>query len=134
MTGKPATIPVWRAVFHPLLNGADVLPGNRPTPDLVLEEEADPGFGGFDIDDHMAVLPAATRLTDELSVDVFRGLSDRLSVGDLRTANIRVYAEFPPEPVHQDLQVKLPHPADDGLAGFVVGMDPEGRVLIGEFS
>ncbi len=46
-------------------------------------------------------------------------------------ADIGLDAELTAHPVDQNLQVKLAHATDDGLAGLLVGTDVESRVLFG---
>src|SRR6476659_10873111 len=80
----------------------------------------------------MAVLAAAAALADELALDLVHGLADRLAVGDLRAADVRVNRELAHQAVDDDLEVELAHARDQGLAGLVVGLDAEGRILLGE--
>ncbi len=79
----------------------------------------------------MAELALAAGLADE-PPDTVRGLLDRLLVGDLRLALVRVDLELAHEAVDDDLEVQLAHPRDDGLAGLIVRVDLERRVLFGE--
>ena len=60
------------------------------------------------------------------------GWRDRLAVGDLRPADVRVDVELALQAVDDDLEVELAHPGDQRLAGLLVGGDAEGRVLLGE--
>jgi hypothetical protein len=50
----------------------------------------------------------------------------------LRFANVGFNAEFAAHPVDQDIELKLADATDDGLAGFVIGMDTEGRVFLSQ--
>src|SRR5438132_9814990 len=59
-----------------------------------------------------------------------RRAPDRLFVGDLWLALVGVDAELAQQPVDDDLEVELAHAFDDRLAGLVVGMDLESRVLL----
>ena len=59
-------------------------------------------------------------------------LGDRLAVGHLRLADGGVDAELAQHAVDQHLEVQLAHAGDDGLAGLLVGADPERRVLLGQ--
>ena len=52
----------------------------------------------------------------------FRRLADRLAVGHLRLADVRLHLELAPHAVDDDLQVQLAHAGDDGLAGLLVGV------------
>lgn len=65
-------------------------------------------------------------------VDALDGLADRLAVRDLRLADVRLDAELALHAVDEHLEVKLAHTTDDGLAGLLVGVHLEGRVLLGE--
>ena len=42
--------------------------------------------------------------------------------------------EFTTKTVHDDIEVKLAHTADDGLTGFLIGLYGKRRVLFGEFA
>src|SRR5690606_12079142 len=82
----------------------------------------------LDLDDDVAVLALATRLTDELALAVgARG--DGFAVGDLRLANGRLDLELALHAIDNDVEVKLAHACKDGLAGLFVGLDLERRIL-----
>src|SRR5512138_2735299 len=85
----------------------------------LLRDEAQPA---------VAVLAAAAGLADvaALRLDLPR---DGLAVGDLGLADVRLDLELPEHAVDEDLEVELAHAPDDGLAGLLVGVDAEGRVL-----
>ena len=76
----------------------------------------------------MAVLAAAAGLLGVLHLAVGRP-RQRLLVGDLRTADARLDVELALQAVDDDLEVELAHPGDHDLAGLLIGLDPEGRVL-----
>jgi hypothetical protein len=60
----------------------------------------------------VAVLAAAARLPHELAFDLLeRFLADRLAVGDLRPADVRVDLELAHHAVDDDLEVQLAHAA-----------------------
>ena len=59
-------------------------------------------------------------------------LADRLAVGDLGLADVGVDVELAQHPVDDHLEVQLAHAVDQGLAGLLVALDLEGRVLLGE--
>ena len=80
----------------------------------------------------MAVLAAAAGLADELALGVHDGLAGGLAVGDLRLTDVAINLELATQTVDDDLEVQLAHAGDDGLTGLVVGVDLEGRVLLGE--
>jgi hypothetical protein len=67
-----------------------------------------------------------------LPFGVLDGMARGLTVGDLRLADVAVDVELTTETVDDDLEVQLAHAGDDGLAGLLVGVDLEGRVLLGE--
>ena len=54
---------------------------------------------------------------------------DRLAIGNLRRADIRLDLELATHAVDDDVEVKFAHAGDDRLAGLFVGLDAEGRVL-----
>ena len=76
----------------------------------------------------MAVLAAAAGLLGVLHLAV-GGTRQRFLVGDLRLADARLDAELALQAVDDDLEVQLAHAGDDDLAGLLVGLDAEGRVL-----
>src|SRR5512135_389692 len=80
----------------------------------------------------MAVLSAASRLPDELSFALRRNPYGLL-VSDLRSSHIGAALEFPEEPVHNNLEVKLSHAGDNRLSGLFVKGDPKRRIHLGEF-
>ena len=80
----------------------------------------------------MAVLATAAGLAHEPALDLLGRLADRLPVGDLRTADVRVDVELAHQPVDDDLEVQLAHPGDERLPGLLVGAHAERRVLLGE--
>src|SRR2546423_3353387 len=96
-----------------------------------MELEAGPRLQRRQVQDHVPVLALAARLADEASLAVRRP-GDRLPVGYLRTADVRLDLELAEESVLDDLQVQLAHAADDRLRRLRVRVDAEGRVLCGE--
>ena len=80
----------------------------------------------------MAVLTATTGLADELAFGALNRLGGRFAVGNLRLADVRLDLELTKQTVDDDLQVELAHAGDDGLAGFLVRGNAEGRILFGE--
>src|SRR5689334_13176204 len=76
----------------------------------------------------VAVLAAAAGLADVASLAVGR-TRQRFLVGHLRLADARLDAELALQAVDDDLEVQLAHAADDDLAGLLVGVDAERRVL-----
>ena len=106
-------------------------PGIDAALDFVDELEALAG-SRLEVDDDVAELAAAAGLADEASHDLLDPLADRLAVGDLRLADVGVDFELAQHAVDDHLEVELAHPVDQGLTGFLVGFDPEGRVLLAE--
>src|SRR5207245_7482345 len=81
-----------------------------------------------DLEHDVTVLAASTRLPDEPPVRL-RLLADRLLVGDLRPAHVRLDLELPQQAVLDDLQVQLAHTGDDRLTRLLIRPDAERRVL-----
>src|SRR4051812_27718790 len=114
-----------------LLDGRDELARNRAALDLRDEVEALAG-GRLDVDVDDAELARAAGLLDEAALDLLSGPADRLAVGHLRAADVRLHAVLAPHAVDEDLEVQFAHAGDLGLAGLLVGLDAERRVLLGE--
>ncbi len=55
-----------------------------------------------------------------------------LPVSHLGLAHPGVHLELPHQAVDDDLQVQFAHAGDDGLAGFLVGVQPERRIFRGD--
>src|SRR5947209_1945553 len=111
----------------------DVLPRDPPAGHLVLElVPSAVAAGGLEVDEHPAVLAGAAGLLLVGVLDLLDLAGDRLAVGDLRPADVRLDLELAAHPVDQHLQVQFAHSGDDRLAGLLVGPDLEGRVLLGE--
>src|SRR6185437_9098485 len=64
-----------------------------------------------------------------VGVIVFHSLGDRLAVGHLRRTDIGFHLELALHAIDDDVEMKLAHAGDDGLARFLVGLDPEARIL-----
>ena len=60
------------------------------------------------------------------------GAADRLAVRDLGLADVGLDVELALHAVDEDVEVKLAHALDDRLAGVVVLLGAERRVLFGE--
>src|SRR6185369_7173580 len=109
----------------------DVLPGDPASGYLVLElVPAAVAAGGLEVDEHATVLAGAAGLLLVRVLDLLHLAPDRLAVGDLRAADVRLDLELAAHPVDQHLQVQFAHAGDDRLAGLLVGPDLEGRVLL----
>src|SRR6266568_1728963 len=127
------------AVLHGFLragvDGWDELPRDASTGDRVDElvrRSVRAHLERLKLDLHLRVLARATGL---LLVDVVLTLddpADRLAVGHLRLADVRLDLELAAHAIDEDLQVELAHPLDDRLAGLLVVLDLERRVLFGE--
>ena len=117
-----------------LLHCGDVLAGNVSSLDLVDElKSCDSLVGRSDLDDDVGELTTTTGLLLE-DLTVLYGRADGLLVVDLRRTLVDLDTELAFETVHDNLQVKLTHTADDGLAGLMVGTYRKGRVLLGELA
>src|SRR5213075_2132915 len=100
--------------------------GDRAADDVVLEHEARTRLARLEVNNDVAVLAAAARLADELALDVLDAFAHRLAIGDLRAAHVGVDLELAPHALDDDLEMQLPHPADDRLRRLGVGVHAEG--------
>jgi hypothetical protein len=122
---------VVQRLLDALLHRRDELRRDRAALDLRDELEALAGSRlEVDVDD--AVLARAAGLADEAPLDLLRGALDGLAVGDLRAADVGLDLELALHAVDDDVEVQLAHAGDLGLAGLLVGLHLEGRVLLGE--
>ena len=92
----------------------------------------EPVLAGLHLELDDAVVAGAAGLLDVAPLHRRTGLRDRLLVGDLRLADVRVDLELAQQAVGDDLEVQLAHAGDDRLAGLLVDGDAEGRILLGE--
>src|SRR5918998_3903992 len=122
---------VIEGLLDALVHARDVLPRDDAADDPVVELVA-ALVVVLDVYDGVSVLAAAARLPDEAPLDVLGPPPDGLPVGDLWLADVRVHPELAQEPVEDDLQVQLAHPADDRLPRLLVAAHREGRILLGE--
>src|SRR5690606_16333243 len=83
----------------------------------------------LDLEPHVAILAAAARLAHELALGLDR-TADRLAVGDLRLAYVRLDLELALHAIDDDLEVQLAHAGDDRLPRFLVRADAERRVFL----
>ena len=120
-----------QCLFDPLLHRRDVLARHRAALDRVDELVALARLVRRELEPHVTVLAAATRLLDELALG-FNLFAERLAVGHLRLANARLDAEFAPHTVDQNLEMQLAHAGDDRLARFLVGAHTERRIFLRE--
>jgi hypothetical protein len=111
-----------------LVHGLDVFLRDCAALDLVFEDVAGARLAREQPDLHFGELAAATGLLRIPHLAVGR-TGERFLVGDLRLADARLDAELALQTVNDDLEVQLAHAGDDHLAGLLVGLDAEGRVL-----
>ena len=123
---------VLQRLLDALLDRADVLARDRAADDLVLEDEALARLRRLHVDDDVAVLALAARLADELAFDLLDALPDRLAIGHLRAADVRVDLELAHHAVDDDLEVQLAHAGDDRLPRLGVGVHAERRIFLGQ--
>jgi len=88
-----------------LVDRLDVLLRDLPADDLVDELVALPRLLREQVDDGVAVLARAAGLAHELALHALGRLADRLAVGDLRPADVRVDVELALQAVDDDLEV-----------------------------
>ena len=114
-----------------LLDARDVFLRHRAADDLRLEHV---GFAFRVRLEHDLDAGELARAAGLLLVGVILlvGPRDRLAVGHLRGADIRLDLELAAHAVDDDVEMQFAHAGDDGLAGFLVGLDAEGRVLGGK--
>src|SRR5205823_5567510 len=106
--------------------------GDAATGDGVDELVARPRLLRLQADDHAGVLARATRLLLVGVLDLVDRATQRLAVGHLRLADVRLDAELALHAVDQHLEVQLAHARDDRLTGLLVRVDTERRVLLVE--
>src|SRR4029450_8947452 len=100
-----------------------------PPAALVLEAEVVAGLRRLQAVLRVAVLAAAAGLADEPAF-ALRLPGDRLAIRDLRLSDVRADVELAPHAVRDDLEVELPHSADDRLTRLAVRVDLERRVFL----
>ena len=129
-TGKPASTPFGSVSFSPFSTAGMYSRGTEPPLIASTNSKPLPGLVRLELEPHVAVLAAAARLLDELALDLGHGSLDRLAIGDLRRADVRLDAELALHAVDDDLEVQLAHARDDRLARFLVGAHAERRILL----
>src|SRR5207237_3739230 len=90
--GIPREHPGFHRFLDAQVDARDVLLRDLPADDLVDKLVAVARVHRGGVDDGVAVLTAAARLADELALHLLDRLADRLAVGDLRPADVRVDA------------------------------------------
>ena len=124
-------MPVCERLADAGVDRLDVLARDRAADDLVDELVARALLGRLELDDRVAVLALAAGLADEAAV-ALGGAPDRLAIGDLRLADVGGDLELADHPVDEHVEVELAHPGDERLGRLRVGVDPEGRILLGQ--
>ncbi len=81
----------------------------------------------------VAVLTTTTGLTHELALNL-NSLGDGFTVSNLGRTDIRLNLELTLHTVDDNLEMQLTHPGDDNLAGFLVGLDLQGGVLLNKLA
>jgi hypothetical protein len=111
-----------------LLDGGNEFLRDLAADDLGLEHEPFARLGGLDGVFDLCELTRTTGLL-LVRVGVLHRLRHRLAVGDLRRADVDRNAVATAQNVDLDVEVELAHPLEDRLAGLLVDLDVEGRVL-----
>src|SRR5699024_8880966 len=78
---------------------------------------------------HASELTGTTGLLLVRVLELLDRLLDGLAVSNLRSTNVCLDLELALHAVNQNVEVQLTHTADDGLAGLLVQLHGEGRVL-----
>ena len=101
---------------------------NRTANDLVDDCDTMTAFHRGNCENTVTVLTASTGLTDKFGIlsDFFEKC---FAVGDFRFTGICFHFEFTFETVNDDFQVKFTHTGNNGLSGFGVAGNGEGRVF-----
>ena len=115
----------------PCVDGLDVFARDGAADDLVDELVAAALLVGLELDDRVAVLALAAGLADVAAV-ALRRAADRLAIRHLRLADVGRDLELAHHAVDEHVEVQLAHAGDERLAGLLVGVDAEGRVLLGQ--
>ncbi len=124
------------AVLHSFLNTSfdrsDVFLRNSATNDLVFKQEAFARLTRSDFQPAMTILAFTTGLTNKFTFRL-NSLADGFAVSNLRITNSAAYFEFAQQTVNDDIQVKLAHTGNNGLGGFRISVNAEGRILFSQF-
>ena len=116
-------------VLDALVDRLDVLLRNRAALGVVGELVALARLVRRDADLRVAVVTRTTGLTDVLAFRL--GVAaDRLAVGHLRLADVRLDLVLAHHAVDDDLQVQLAHAGDDRLARVDIRAHVEGRIFL----
>src|SRR2546421_5219223 len=79
----------------------------------------------------MAILAGTAGLTNVAAFG-FRLGANGFAIRNLRLALVGLHAEFAIKAIHDDLEMKLAHSTDDGLATFLIGHHAERRIFLSE--
>ena len=81
----------------------------------------------------VAILTATAGLLDVFTLS-FGSAADGFAIGYLWLASVSFNVKFTLEAVDNDIEMELAHARNNGLAGFFVGMNTEGRIFFGELA
>ena len=97
---------------------------------MILDSNEDPGacFRRLEHQNDLGELTRTTRLLLVGVVDLGL-LRQPLAIRDLRRADARIDLVGALQDVDLDVEVKFAHSLQNGLAGFLIGRDAEGRIL-----
>src|SRR3989344_1202615 len=118
--------------FDTDFNGWDKFVGYRATFDAVDEFKAFTGFILAQTQQDMTVLTPATALADKLAFGFNTILTDSFTVSHLGRTDVSLNSKFTLHAVNNDFQMQLAHARDNGLAGFMIDLDPKCRVLFSQ--
>src|SRR5699024_3002571 len=130
---EASEVAVLHGVLDTLVDRRDVLLRNTATGDLVDELVGLLGtlfrLQRLESNDHASELTGTTGLLLVRVLELLDRLLDGLAVSNLRSTNVCLDLELALHAVNQNVEVQLTHTADDGLAGLLVQLHGEGRVL-----
>ena len=117
----PRDVPLLHGFAHALLDRGDEVARDHPADDLVDELEAFAARQRLDLEPAIAELAAAAGLLLVLALRARLAL-DRLAIRNLRRLELDVDAEFPLEPLDDELHVLLPGSRKDDLPGLGIAV------------
>ena len=123
---------IGQRLLDAIVDRLDVLLWNTSTGDGVFEAVAAAGATWLHRAADLCELTGTTRLLFVGVLVAVERLGDGLAVGNLWLTDGCVNLELTLHTIDEDFEVKLAHTRDDGLAGLLVGLDLEGRVLFAE--
>ena len=109
--GVPGEDTVLHLLLNAFLNSGNVFLWNHATDYLIFKFQPFLAFviSGCKLDPDMSVLASSARLAHKFTFNL-HGITNALTVRDLRLTDIRLYAELSPHPVNDDIQMQLAHP------------------------